>query len=67
MNYQMMLMTFHLKLIQFPAVPSDVSSVLDLLTSLVLSEGNPSNTEVLINPALLAMITAIIFVNTEQY
>ena len=35
-------------------VPSDVSSVLD--SSLVPSEGNPSNTVVLVNSALLARI-----------
>ena len=38
------------------AVPSDESSVQDLSTSLLSSEGNPSNTEALVNLALLARI-----------
>ena len=40
-------------------VPSDVSSLLDLSSSLLSSEGNPSNAEVLVNSALLARIEVL--------
>ena len=40
-------------------IPSDVSSLLDLSPSLMSSEGNPFNVEVLVNSALLARMEVL--------